>query len=355
MWPLYLVIALAGVASIATSLPPIWGSAFWFEGPAVTLDPDRREESIPLTIRFAPELDRTDIEVGGSIEYQDAAEEVRISLVEPGKRTLAAQFQTVAGDGRLRFNLGAPGVSLRCESMESGACKQELAVVFATGGARTGAYVIRWHLTVQSQDADHAPDDDLYFDVALADGLLVDYIPRTDIDLSVETDRAGDDRWRLVSQYQGSLSVVPEQTRHSMRVVMSGQGPYTASELHAVLTLEYPHYVTQGATIFRTTITPDEPAGGVAAEHVATVSGSGHLSLPLSIAEPLACVDEVTCARGFTIELTGERLESAAFLTLMLYGVIDGDGDVVPANASIEIVPSVAAGSAAGAALRRAD
>jgi hypothetical protein len=352
-WPLYLVIALAGAASIATSLPPIWESAFRFEGPTVTLDPDRREESIPLTIRFAPELDRTDIEVSGSVEYVDAAEELRLSLVEPGQRTLATQFQTVEGDGRLYFHFEAPGVSLRCESMESDTCKQELAVVFGTGGARTGAYVIRWHLAVKSEDADSAPEDDLYFDVALGDGRLVDYIPPPEIDVAVQPDQAGDDRWRLVSDYRVKLDVAPGQAGQTVHVVMVGEGPYTASELRAGLALHYSHDAPQESATFRITITPDEPAAGVAVEHVATVSGSGSLSLYLSIPEPLDCVDENACERGFTIELTGEKIEYGAFLHLALYGVIDGDGDDVPANASIEIVPGNAAGVAAGSSRRQ--
>jgi hypothetical protein len=342
-WPLYLVIALAGVASIATS-PPYWTEAFRFEGPTVTLDPEQREVTIPLTIRFSPEQDLTDIEVRGSIEYQDADEELRLSLVEPGQRTLAAQFQTVAGDGRLFFQFDAPGVTLRCERMESDTCEQELGVVFATGGARTGAYVIRWYLSVQTMHEDNEPPDS-YFAVELADGREVGAIPPLGTSPAVEPDEPGNDRWRLVSDYQTDLSVAPWQASQSVRVVVIGQGPYTASELRAVLTLGYEHYAPQGAATFRTTIVPDEPAAGVTAEHVATVSGGGTLSIPLSIPEPLDCVDEIACERGFIIELEGEALEYAAFLHLTLYGVIEGDGDGAPANTSIEIVRGGAAGS----------
>jgi hypothetical protein len=177
-WPLYLVIAAAGAASIATSPPPTWLLYYEFIGPEVKLDPELREDVVPFTIQFSREHDWSNIRVSGSVQYENADEELRISLVEPGKSTLATQFQAVEGNGNLSFTLESWDTTLRCEPGETEVCEQELAVVFGTGGARNGVYTVYWNLYVDTSDDGTDPPEDLIFEVDFPRGTLLRSTPQ---------------------------------------------------------------------------------------------------------------------------------------------------------------------------------
>jgi hypothetical protein len=335
-WPLYLVIAIGGAASIATS-PPWWSQVQQFEGPTVTLAPDRIEEIVPFTVRFSPEHPQSDVFVYGTVEYTDADEELRIALVDPDQRTLATQFHTIQGDGRLTFSIDAPAMSLVCAEPGADECEQKLAVVFGTGGARSGTYVIDWYLTVQMNGENASPPPDLVFEVDFERGQRIGSIPYQEY-LAIAPDAPGDGRWRIVQAQSASIYLDPGDFGQSMHVTMSGQGPYTASELYLPFTLSYSQYALEGEGTFRVTVVPDEPAGGVVAEHVATVSGAGSVNVALSIPEPLDCVDEIPCERGFTITVDNEaELVDTAYLTLEVQAAIDGDGALPPVDASLTL------------------
>jgi hypothetical protein len=335
-WPLYLVIATAGAASIATSMS-WWYVGHQFEGPRVTLGPDRGEDIVPFTVRFSPQQDWSDIVVLGAVEYEDAAEELRISLVDPGKRTLATQFHTIEGDGRLLFRLEAPATSLRCETAATDPCAQELAVVFGTGGTRTGAYVIDWYLTVETSD-DGAEPEDLIFEVDFARGREVSAAP-DEVALTAPPDVPGDGRWRLVHTAHGSLQLDPGDTGQSRHITMHGAAPYTASELYIPLYIRYNSNSLDGEATFRIAVVPDGSAGEAVAEHVAIVSGAGNLSVALTIAEPLDCEDEALCERGFTITLDHEaEILAPIYVDMDVQGVLEGDGDIAPTGVWVSVV-----------------
>lgn len=172
-WPLYLVIAMAGAGSLATSEPQ-WYLQYELAGPAVTLDPEQREEIVPFTIRFSRGYDQTDLRLYGTAQHEDAAEELRVSLVEPGQRTLATHFQEVAGNGSVAVDAAAWQTTLRCGPDDGEVCEQELAAVFGLGGARTGAYAIDWNLRVDMwKYGESAPPEDLVFEVDLPGGAVL--------------------------------------------------------------------------------------------------------------------------------------------------------------------------------------
>jgi hypothetical protein len=174
--PLYLVVMIAAVASMATTYIG-WDVQYVFEGPRVTLLPDVREEVVPFTIRFSPRYDGADIRVTGSALHEAAGEELRFSLVEPDERTLATQFQQVEGDGRVEIQLSTWDTKLHCAPGETEVCEQELAVVFGTGGASTGGYVIDWELEVSMRGHGEEPAD-LVFEVDFPRGRLIYASPR---------------------------------------------------------------------------------------------------------------------------------------------------------------------------------
>lgn len=177
-WPLYLVIIIAAAASIATQYIS-WSARYRYAGPVVELSPDFREDIVPFTIRFAPGYDWADIRVFGSARYEGAAEELRVSLVELGERTLATQFQQVEGDGIITIQLSTWDTTLHCAPGETEVCEQELALVFGTGGARTGVYVFDWELTVGIEGEGDAPAD-LFYEVEMPRGRLLDAPRRED-------------------------------------------------------------------------------------------------------------------------------------------------------------------------------
>jgi hypothetical protein len=335
-WPLYLVIALAGAASIATTLPS-WSESRQFGGPRVTLGPDLREEVVPFTVRFSPKHTMSDIFVFGTVDYEGADEELRISLVEPDQRTLATQFHTIQGDGRLLFWVDALGVSLRCASPETETCEQELAVVFGTSGTRAGAYDIDWSLRLEMGGPDAEPPADPVLDVDFPRGRVVEFTPDP-LPLGIAPDAIGDDRWRVVDTRGAGFYFDPASTSHSMHVTLIGTGPYTASQLYVPLGLSYYESALQGEATFRIAVIPDEPAGGAVVEHVATVSGAGTLQAALSIPEPLDCVDELVCERGFTITLDIEaEILGSVYMSLSIQAAIDGDGEAPPPGARVTL------------------
>lgn len=337
-WPLYLVIGIAGAASIATSGPPYWELNYELAGPAVTLGPDLREETVPFTIRFSPEQDSSDIEVFGVVQYEGAAEELRLSLVDPGQRTLATQFHTLEGDGRLRFTLRSSSASLRCEPAGPDVCEQELALVLGTGDTRTGAYVIEWQLAVRTSGDGDVPPEDLVFEVDFPRGRVPDSVPGDGLPL-VPMDPPAEGRWRMyATPHAGDLQRgQPTQLR---RVILRGAGPYDASELIVPFSVSYEEYALDGAASVRIAIIPDQPGPGAAAEHVVAVSGSGFLTLALSVPEPLDCAGEPVCERGFTISVETDPDDIDAFyFELGVEALIEGEGDAPP-DALIEIVPA---------------
>jgi hypothetical protein len=337
-WPLYLVIAIGGAASIATGMhaPFGWQEVRSFGGPRITLDLDRREETVPFTVRFSPKYPASDIHVFGKVDYEGAAEELRISLVEPGQSTLATQFHTIQGDGSLLFWLSAPATALRCASPGTDTCDQELAVVFGTGGTRTGTYVIDWSLQAGMYGSDEYPPADLIFEVDFERGRVDDYTYYEP--LSIALDSPGDERWRIVQGLYTDFPLDRDNASHSMHVTMVGRGPYTASQLYVPLNISYAETWLPGGGTFRLAVVPDEPAGGAVAEHVVTVSGDGQLQVAVSIDEPLDCVDEIVCVRGFTITVdTESEISDFLFATLDVQAAIDGDGDSWPPNVQVAL------------------
>lgn len=340
-WPLYLVIAIAGAASIATSPPPTWLEYRHLEGPTVTLDPVQSSVTIPFTVSFSAWQDWSDLELRALVRYEDADAELRVSVVEPGTRTLATQFQRIDGDGSLLLSIRAPAVSLRCGSPGDDPCAQDLAVVFATGGTRTGTFVIDWYLTALTGDDGSAPPEDLVFEVALEGGRPVDSIdlPST---LPAPWDEAVEGRWQLVAQHHAEFLVLEAQAGHSLHVTVRSMGPYTESNLFIPFWLSYGDPELERMATFRIAVLSDDPAAAVVAEHVASVSGGGHVRHSLSI--PLDCAPETVCERGFTIIFDGEdedELLGYSHLYFDIDALLEGEGDVAPAEARIEILPDV--------------
>jgi hypothetical protein len=336
-WPLYLAIAVAASASIATSPPPTWLQELWLEGPDLVLGPDLPEQTTPLTIRFSPTLDHANILVGGEIEYEGAAEELRIELIEPDKRTLAAQLQLVEGDGRLAFQLRADRAALTCAPAEDGGCVQELAVRFHTDGAGTGAYAVRWGLQLSTGGGGSEPPANLVFEASLVGGRLTDTLSFP-FDFVYPSAEAEQGRWRLMATDYGWYYVKPGQGGASRHFVVRGAGPYTSSELIIPFLVSCGSPAGDDESALRVAIIPDDPAAGPGVEHLARVTGSGAFIATLTFPEPLDCTGTDVCERGFTVVLESES-DKYLNLDVRPHAVLDGDGDIAPADAFIEIVP----------------
>jgi hypothetical protein len=335
-WPLYLAIGVAAAASIATSPPPRWSREIWLEGPDLELSAQQPAPSIPLTIRFSPANDQANIVIGGEIVYTNAAEELRIALVEPGKRALASQQHLLEGNGRLAFQLQVWDAALSCAPAEDGSCVQELAVQFQGDGDRTGAYSIRWGVTLQTHGPGSEQPEDLIFDASLIGGQVVESFPFT-FDVVYPSGEAGQGRWRLLAAGTHYYAAHGEG-RASRRFLVRGAGPYTSSALIVPFEASYSPSSADDETVLRVAVIPDDPAAGPAVEHLASVTGTGGFIAALSFPGPLDCPDEGLCERGFTVVLESE-IDRYLTLDMRPHVMLEGDGDSVPANAFAEIVP----------------
>lgn len=339
-WPLYLVIAIAGAGSLATSPPPTWHLEHNLEGGLVTLDPDLREVVVPLTIRFSPEQDWSEVLISGAVEHVDAGEELWVSLVEPGQRTLASTSRRAQGDGRLTFHVSAPDASLRCDPVGSGACEQELAVVFNSSGARDGRYVVRWHVMLRTGGPGQAPPDGLIFDAELAGGRPVDFIPPL-LSLFPPPDQPGPGRWRLSDGASSAFRLHPDAPSSSRRFTARAAGPYTGSQLFIpfmasrLRRADEPQETEEIA--LRVAVIPDPPGTGPTVEHVVTLAGEARIEA-LSVPAPLDCAGEPVCERGFTITVeTDDEAAADVWTEAYVQAILDGAGDAAPAGAFVEI------------------
>jgi hypothetical protein len=339
-WPLYLAIAIGGAASIATSQVE-WRDYHEFTGEAVTLGPDRAQGAIPFTIRFSPVHGPSTILVIGDVVYEDAAEELRVEVLGPGKVPLATQVQAAQGDGNFQFQLRTADLALSCEPIGIAAsqevCEQELALAFGTSAAPTGSYVINWFLRVENGDYAEEPPPGHFFAVEVPGGREVDTFPFL-YEFIVPPQETAPGRWRASTADSGTFFQDPGQPGLSRYLVVRGAGPYTSSELAIPFMINYDELSPGGEATLRISVVPDEPAAGQGAEHLVTVTGSGSVMHLLSVPGPLDCAGESVCERGFTLTIDTEG-DAAKYLFVDLRPVaaIEGDGDAVPAGAFIEI------------------
>lgn len=343
-WPLYLAIAVAASASIATS-EPYWSRDVWLAGPDLALAPDLPEQLVSLTIRFSPGQDHADILVGGEIEYEGADEQLRIALVEPGKRALATHVQRAEGDGRLAFTLEVRDAALSCAPAGDGTCVQELAVRFNTDGVRTGVHAIRWGVTLHVYGDENEPPADLVFDAELAGGRKAESFPYR-FDFVYPSAEVEQGRWRLMDTDSGWYYFEPGQTKVSRHIVVRGAGSFASSELLVPFKVDFGDASPDSETGFRVAVIPDDPAAGPGVEHRATVTGAGAYITTLRFPEPLDCAGTGVCERGFDIVLEAE-IDRYGSLDVRPHAVLDGDG-LASGSAFIEIVPDEVAEAASG-------
>jgi hypothetical protein len=343
-WPLYLAIAGGAAASIATSQVE-WRNYHEFTGEAVTLGPDRDQGAIPFTIQFSREPGPSTITVIGDVVYEDAAEELRLEVLGPGKVPLATQVQAAEGDGHFQFQLRTADVGLSCDPVAIAAsqevCEQELSIVFGAGAAPTGRYVIDWFLRVENGEYAAEPPPGHFFVVQVPGASEVATYPFL-FDFILPSQETAPGRWRASAVANGELFLDPGQPGLSRPLVIRGAGPYTSSELAIPFWINYDELSPGGEATLRIAVVPDEPAAGESVEHVVTVTGSGGVMHLLSLPEPLDCAGEPVCERRFTLTVdTTSGAESNAtkylFLDVRPMAIIEGDGDAVPANASIQI------------------
>lgn len=338
-WPLYLAIAIGGAASIATSQVE-WRDYHEFTGEAVTLGPDRGQGAIPFTIMFSREPGPSAILVTGDVVYEDAAEELRVEILGPGKVPLATQVQAAEGDGHFQFQLRAADLALSCDPIGIAAsqevCEQELALVFGTSAAPTGKYVINWFLRVENGDYGEEPPGH-FFAVHVPGARAVDTFPFL-FEFIAPPQETAPDRWRASAGDSGTFFRDPDQPGLSRHMIVRGAGPYTSSELAIPFLISYDELSPGGEATLRIAVVPDEPAAGAGAEHLVTVTGSGAVMHLLSMPEPLDCAGESVCERGFTLTIDAEGDASKyLFLDVRPVATIEGDGEAVPAGAFIEI------------------
>jgi hypothetical protein len=340
-WPLYLAIAAGGAASIATSEVE-WRNFHEFTGEAVTLGPDQGQGAIPFKVRFSPEHGLSTILVIGDVVYEDAAEELRVEILGPGKVPLAAQVQAAEGDGHFQFQLRTGDLALSCDPIAIAAsqevCEQELALVFGAGAAPTGRYVINWFLRVENGEYAEEPPPGHFFEVEVPGATETDFFPFL-LEFIVPSQEPAPGRWRASAVDGGTFFQDPGQPGQPRRLVVRGAGPYTSSELAIPFWINYDGSSPDSSEVtLRIAVVPDEPAVDEGAEHLVTVLGSGGVMHLLSVPEPLDCAGEPVCERGFTLTVDTEGEASKyLFVDVRPVAVIEGDGDAVPANAFIEI------------------
>jgi hypothetical protein len=343
-WPLYLAIAVAGTASIATSVAPPWSASRHFQGPALRLDSTRATDAATFTILVSPEYADPTVEVIGVLTYELDGEpqDLRIALEAPGQSVLAEQVHHLEGAGQLAFSL-AKYAQIQCALASTQVCDQTLALTFDTGGVVAGTIDIEWYLSAQlNMDTEEEAPPDLVFEIDVPGGAPIDAVPWLH-KANPPEDQNPDGRWLEWAPF-GMAFPAEQPPADRQRITMRGEGGFTSSQLYVyvildsryILDLDEPDTVS-----LRLTVIPDEPGTAPVAEHVVTFTGDNTSGFELSIPEPLDCPPGPACERSFTITMDAEGADAGnALASLSFYGIIEGEGEYLPEDAQVFLYPA---------------
>lgn len=342
-WPLYLVIAASGAASIATSTttPPPLSANRSFQGAALRLDSTRATDGATFTIIVSPEYADPSVHVTGVLTYdlEGAPQDLRIALEEPGQIVLAEQVHRLEGAGQLEFML-TKHTQIQCALASTPVCVQDLALTFAADGALSGAIDVEWYLSTQLNSGLTDAPPDFVFEVDVPGGVPIEEIPWLGT-IHEPEDQTGDGRWLAWAPFD--LSFPDEQSADRQRVIMRGEGAFTSSELSMYVTVysNYPAGLDEPRTVpFRLTVIPDELSTVPVIERVVTLTGDNWTEFQLSIPEPLDCPPGPVCERSFIVTLDAEGADAYDVgARLSLFGIIEGEGEAVPADAKVYLEP----------------
>lgn len=339
-WPLYLTIAVAAVASIATSPPPSWWESRVFQGPAVQLDQTRATDAATFTVQISKEyadpwdVYNPSVEVVGVVSYElasDAPQDLRISLVTPDQTIVSEQIHALQGAGLRHFSLRM-WEPFACAS-DASVCEQTLAVEFDAGGITGGAIDIEWYLTATTSGDGADKPDDLVFDVALADGEAISYIPDLRTVVEPPVDEIGDGRWLTAAYGHTWLGVGNGAARQTRQFSLVGEGSFSSSALSIGVAVSSNQV---DPADFRLAVLPEESDVPVA-EQIVTMSGEGGTLFELRIPEPLDC-PEGTCKRNYVIVLeTTDAISSSAHVNIDIHATLDGEGEQPPADVAVSL------------------
>lgn len=340
-WPLYLAIAGAGAASIATSRPPTSPAHHQFQGPALRLDPTRASDAATITILVAPEYADPIVEVVGVLTYDldGAPQGLRIALEELGQSVLARQFHHLEGAGQLEFSL-MEAAQIQCALTSPQVCRQTLELTFDTNDGLSGAIDIEWYVSVQlNLDIDEEVPQDVYFEINVPGGTRIDAVPGLETPNPPE-DRPGDGRWLEAAPLDLAFPADQLPT-NAQRITMRGEGAFTSSRLSLYVHLDSQYMLDldePDTANLRLTVIPDELSTAPVVERIVTFTGDNQAAFELSIPEPLDCPPGPACERSFTITLDTEGEDAGNVATsLALHGIIEGEGEQPPADAHVAV------------------
>ncbi len=335
VWPLYLTIAVAAAASMATSAPPFWMEERAFRGPVIRLDETRATDVATFGLQISRRHADPWIEVVGLVAYElDAAPtDLRIALVTQDQDVLAEQIHSLEGAGRLQVTMTTLQ-AFACEPMAK-VCEQTLALEFDAGSVPSGAIDIEWYVKVHVSGDGTEPPANLVFDIDFERGEPVTDIPGR-IVAAPPIDLVGDDRWRIFDDGRTSLALGPLTGRETRSVSVRGEGGFSSSRLYMFVTMS----TNQPAPVdLRLIVIPEGAATGIVAERVTTFTGDSEATFEIRIPQLLDCAPDEPCRRDFTIMFeTEDELTTRADASIEIHAILDGEGEQPPAGVQIELV-----------------
>lgn len=333
-WPLYLTIAAAAAASMATSAPPTWHEAQVFQGPDVRLDQARPTGAATFTIHASKRYADPVVEIVGLVRYElegDAPQDLRIALVAPDQDVLVEQIHPLEGAGRIWFSLQS-WEQLACASGAK-VCEQTMALEFDAGSVPGGAIDIEWYLEAQTGAEGTEPPENLVFEVDVDGGQPLLELPWLSA-AEPPTDETGNGRWRRAEDGLVRLALGASSRRETRRFSVRSGGGFSSSQLSMSVSMS----TSQPAPVdLRLAVLSDEPGAGVVAERVVTFSGDSETAFEIRLPGLLDCPDGA-CTRDFVLVFdTADEITLRADVSVGIHASVDGEGEQPPADVELAV------------------
>ena len=344
-WPLYLTIAVAGAASMATSSPdrPFWREHRFSQGPLVRLDETRAGDAADFTVHLSHEdtippgysgSPHSFVDVLGVVSYEldGAPQYLRIALATAGQTVLGEQVHLLEGAGQFSFR-ATSDEPRACAPAGAEVCEQTFTVMFDAEDVDAGVIDIEWYVVTEAQGAGEVPPADFVLDVDIEGGQPVDGVPPL-LSVAGTTDEPGDGRWLWSDEAFEFLHTGPLLGGNSKHFTIRGAGGFTSSLLSLVASIESSNGPVPAT--FLLTVIPDESASGPVAEQAITFAGDTGMTVELQIPQPLDCPPGRACERGYTIILDGpDDITGNANAHFIARALIEGEGEQPPADAQV--------------------